>query len=140
MLVVDDDVGFCQLVERMLRAGDPNLHIRRAYRGADALAALRTRRPDLLLLDLIMPDEDGFWVLAQMRQEPELAGVPVILVTATSLAEDASTQSEGQILIRRPGGLRPVEILRCLQAVVDVLEPHYDERWEPPEVQPVRER
>jgi signal transduction histidine kinase/CheY-like chemotaxis protein len=140
VLVADDDVGFCQLVERMLEVDDRRLDVRRAYSGADALAALHTRQPDLLLLDLIMPDQDGFWVLEQMRQETELADVPVILVTATSLAEDASAQAEGQILIRRPGGLRPVEILRCLQAVVGVLEPYYDERWEPPEVQPVRER
>jgi hypothetical protein len=36
-------------------------------------------------------------------------------------------QRGSQMLIRRPGGLRPAEILRCLGAVIDVLEPHYDE-------------
>jgi len=139
VLVVDDDLGFCQLVERMLEANDRALDIRRAYSGADALLALRSRRPDVLLLDLIMPDQDGFWVLEEMRREMELTEVPVILVTATSLAEDALAQCEGQIVIRRPGGLRPVEVLRYLQAIVGVLEPHYDERWESSEALLIRE-
>ena len=131
ILVVDDDRGFCRLVERMLKASDSSFSVRKAYDGEESLQALRARRPDLLLLDLIMPGVDGFQVLEEMRREPELADVPVVLLTATSYAEDALAQRRGQIVINRPDGLSPVEVLRCLQATIDVLEPRYDEQAVP---------
>ena len=133
VLVVDDDRGFCQLVERMLKASDRDFNVRQAYDGKDGLLALRDQRPDLLLLDLIMPGLDGFQVLEQMWQEPELAGVPVVILTATSFAEDALEQRRGQMVISRPDGLSTVEVLRALRALVSVLEPRYDERSAPEE-------
>jgi signal transduction histidine kinase/CheY-like chemotaxis protein len=131
ILVVDDDRGFCRLVERMLKASDGTFSVRKAYDGEESLRALRARRPDLLLLDLVMPGVDGFQVLEEMRREPELADVPVVLLTATSYAEDVLAQRRGQVVINRPDGLSPAEALRCLQATIDVLEPHYDERAVP---------
>jgi signal transduction histidine kinase/CheY-like chemotaxis protein len=133
VLVIDDDWGFCQLVERMLQASGRPFQVRRAYDGEEGLERMRERRPDLLLLDLIMPGLDGFQVLEEMRQEPALADVPVVILTATSYAEDALTQRSGQMVIHRPDGLIPAEVLRCLRAVVGVLEPRYDERAAPDE-------
>jgi signal transduction histidine kinase/CheY-like chemotaxis protein len=131
ILIVDDDRGFCRLVERMLKASDSTFSVRKAYDGEESLRALRARRPDLLLLDLIMPGVDGFQVLEEMRREPELADVPVVLLTATSYAEDALARRRGKVVISRSDGLSPVEALRCLQATIDVLEPRYDERTDP---------
>jgi len=128
VLVVDDDWGFCQLVERILEASGRPFQVRRAYDGEDGLERMRERRPDLLLLDLIMPGLDGFQVLEEMRHEPALADVPVVILTATSYAEDALAQRSGQMVIHRPDGLIPAEVLRCLRAVVGVLEARYDER------------
>jgi signal transduction histidine kinase/CheY-like chemotaxis protein len=133
VLIVDDDRGFCELVGQMLETTGRAFDLRRAYDGAEGLQAMRARRPDLLLLDLIMPDVDGFEVLAEMRREPGLAELPVVLLTATSLADDALAQRDSQMVIGRSGGLRPAEVLRCLRAVVGVLEPHYDERSAPEE-------
>jgi len=132
VLVVDDDRDFCRLVERMLEASGRDLDVRRAYGGEDALLALRARRADLVLLDLIMPTVDGFQVLEEMRRQPDLADVPVVLVTATSYAEDALARCGAQqITIHRPDGLSPAEVLRCLRAAIGVLEPRYDERSMP---------
>ena len=133
VLVVDDDRGFCQLVERILQAGDTDFVVRKAYDGDDGLRAMRSSRPDLVLLDLIMPGKDGFEVLEEMRREPELANVPVILLTATTLAEDVLTRHGSQITILRAGGLMPAEVLRYLRNIVGVLEPYYDERTAPDE-------
>jgi len=66
-----------------------------------------------------------------MRADPQLAPIPVVLLTATSLAEDALALRRGEVTVRRPEGLRPAEVLRCLEAVIPVLEPHYDERTVP---------
>jgi CheY-like chemotaxis protein len=75
-----------------------------------------------------MPSADGFQVLEEIRQDPELAKVPVIVLTASTYAEDVLAERTSQLVIHRPDGLGPAEILRCLQAVVSVLEPRYDER------------
>jgi CheY-like chemotaxis protein len=133
VLIIDDDRGFCQLMERTLVASGNAFAVRQAYSGQEGLQAMRSRRPDLVLLDLIMPDLDGFQVLGIMRQEPQWAEISVILLTAVNLAEDILMQRSHQIVIQRPDGLRLVEVLRCLEAVSDVLRPRYDERSVPPE-------
>ncbi|MCL5999723.1 MAG: hybrid sensor histidine kinase/response regulator [Chloroflexi bacterium] len=131
VLVVDDDRGFGQLMERMLSvywAEDTNeaeeiIQVRHAYDGEQGLRAMRERRPDLLLLDLVMPNVDGFQLLAQKRSDPVLAGVPVILLTVTNAAEDALLCKGSRLAVDRTGGLRLAEVLRCLSAVVHALEP-----------------
>jgi len=131
VLVVDDDLGFCQMVERMLQASGRGFDVRRACSGADALRIMRERRPDLLLLDQILPELDGLEVLEEMRQVPGLVDVPVILITATSLVEDALTQYNGSMTIHCRNGLKPLEVLRCLAAVISALQPDYDEGLAP---------
>jgi len=133
VLIVDDERGFCQLVEQMLETSGHAFAIRHGYDGQDGLQAMRTQRPDLVLLDLIMPGMDGFQVLEEMRQDANLADVPVILLTATSYVEDALSQRGGQVVIRRSDGLSAAETVRCLRAVIGVVEPHYDERSAPQE-------
>ncbi|MCX7681547.1 MAG: ATP-binding protein [Anaerolineae bacterium] len=134
VLVIDDDRGFCQLVERMLQASGRDFEVRKSYGGEEGLQAMRSHRPDLVLLDLIMPGKDGFEVLEEMRRDSSLEHVPVILLTATTLAEDALTRHGSQITILRPGGLMPAEVLRYLHTIVGVLEPYYDERTAPAEL------
>jgi CheY-like chemotaxis protein len=137
VLVVDDDRDFCQLVERMLEASGRAYQVRRAYGGEDSLLALRSQRPELVLLDLVMPGVDGFHVLQEMRQDPDLADVPVLLLTATSYAEDALARRGGRLVsVRRSDGLSPSEVLRCIQSIVGVLDPHYDEQSVPEEILP----
>ncbi|MCL6429969.1 MAG: response regulator [Anaerolineae bacterium] len=132
VLIVDDDPGFGQLVQRMLLAAKPALAVRVAHCGSAGLAAMREQRPDLVLLDLVMPEMDGFQLLAAMRDDPTLSGLPVLLLTARSLAEDVLSQRESQLVVRRAGGLRPGESLRCLQALLDVLEPGSNSACESP--------
>jgi CheY-like chemotaxis protein len=129
ILVIDDDRDFCQLVDRMLEASGQAFDVRRAYGGQDALRALRAQRPDLVLLDLIMPGVDGFQVLDEMQRDPELSDVPVLLLTATSYAEDTLARRGGKMVsIYRADRLSLPEVLHCLRATIDVLEPHYD-KW-----------
>ena len=133
VLVVDDDRGFCQLVERILENTNGDCQVRQAYDGADGLRAMRIRKPDLLLLDLMMPGMDGLQMLEEMRRKPSLADVPVVILTATSLAEDALEHRKGRLVVRRSDGLAPDEVVDCLRALIDVLKPRYDERSIPDE-------
>lgn len=86
VLVVDDDPAFRTLVRRLV---DPfTERVRDAVDGRSALAELRAATPDLVLLDLDIPAPDGAAVLADMRGRPELAAVPVVVVTAARLDSD----------------------------------------------------
>jgi hypothetical protein len=69
-----------------------------------------------------------------MRQDEDLAAVPVLLLTGTSLAQDVARQRANRMTIRRPDGLGLPETLECLRAVIQVLEPRYDERFLPEEL------
>lgn len=119
ILVVDDDVGFVQLVQRSLEMlGDYS--VCRAYDGRQALAAAREQRPDLLLLDLAMPEMDGFAVLDALRADPQTAALPVILLTATQYTRDEA-EAYGELSVQRAGGLRPAEVLRYARALIEQL-------------------
>lgn len=127
ILIIDDDRGFVQLVERVLQASNGGYNLRRAYDGREGLQAMVEHPPDAVLLDLMMPGEDGFRVLEEMRCVPELASIPVVVLTATSYTEDILSKKENKIVIHRPGGLRLAEVLRCLEAALPVLETSYDD-------------
>jgi CheY-like chemotaxis protein len=128
ILVVDDNRDFFQLIKRMLAAVGQNFTVTHAYDGDEGLTMMRTHPPDLVLLDMIIPEHsNGIQIREQMCQEPELADIPVILLTASNLMAGILAQPESKIVIHRSGGLQPNEILSCLRALSSVLEPRYDE-------------
>jgi CheY-like chemotaxis protein len=120
-LIVDDDRGFGELVERMLIASGMVRDVRHAYDGQQALRAIMERRPDVILTDLAMPVMDGFEMLSRLRHMPEASGVPVIVLTVTSYAEDALRHHAGRLTVTRDTGFQPFETLRCLQSLLDGL-------------------
>ena len=79
ILVVDDEPANLQLLHNHLR-DDYELAFARS--GADALAATQKHRPDLILLDVMMPAMDGYEVLRHLRANPDTVSIPVIFVTA----------------------------------------------------------
>lgn len=127
VLVVDDNAGVCQLVERRLAAGERPCTVQMAYDGENGLAAMRRRQPDLLLLDLIMPGLDGFQVLAEMRADPALASIPVVLLTATDFAAEQLAHHGGGLSVYHRRALRPVDVLRCVPPLLQALPARYDE-------------
>ncbi|MBI3370266.1 MAG: response regulator [Betaproteobacteria bacterium] len=86
VLVIDDDATITDLVQHYIeREGLP---FRRASNREEIIAALRTRPvPDLALLDIMMPDADGFDVLARIRSHPVLKGMPVVMMSAVASRE-----------------------------------------------------
>jgi len=87
VLVVDDDVDLRQLIRRLLER--EGYAVAEADNGRTALARVREAPPGLILLDLMMPELDGFAFVDEFRREPEWRGIPIIVVTAKDLtAED----------------------------------------------------
>ncbi|MCC9079015.1 response regulator [Litorilinea aerophila] len=123
VLIVDDDRGFVQLVARILAAAGLALQLDYAYDGCEALEQMRTKRPDVVLLDLVMPEVDGFQVLAAMRADPALASIPVILLTATSY-QGQGNQGSSTLVVQWPLGNHSIELLQAMAAIVRLLENH----------------
>jgi threonine synthase len=96
VLVVDDHPEARMLIRRILRSNG-DFQIREADSGREALSAAATQRPDLIVLDLMMPEMDGFAVLDALRQRRETASVPVVVVTAKELTPQERRSLEGRI-------------------------------------------
>lgn len=126
VLIADDDPAMVRLLARMVQNEYAEARILQARNGQSALQIARRQQPDLLLLDLKMPGLDGLGVLEQLRAEPQLAGMSVIIITATELAEQA-VQSSGQltVTVRRP--LTNSEWMKMLQGVTAALRPVSDQ-------------
>ena len=81
---------------------------------------MRRHRPDLVILDLIMPGMDGVQVAEQMQREPMLADIPVLIITAKSLLETEQNAAIS-LLATSVGGLTPTELVHAVQAVLDAM-------------------
>jgi len=83
LLVVDDDPQVVDIVRQVLE-GEP-YEVEAAGDGQEALEAIARQRPDVILLDLLMPRMDGFTFIEHLRQDPEQRLIPVIVLTAKTL-------------------------------------------------------
>lgn len=122
VLVADDEPEVVRLFRRMLRAHIPPRGCLEAYNGEEALRLMQEERPDLVLLDLVMPQVDGRSVLEQMARDPDLADIPVIVVSARG-QDPTSLRLSGPIQLSRPGGFELGEVVRALEASLSVLAP-----------------
>ncbi len=86
VLVVDDNEDNLQIMSRILLGR--GFEVRTARDGKSALRSLEQQLPDLVLLDIMMPEMDGIEVLDRIRANPQSASLPVILVTAKREDED----------------------------------------------------
>ncbi|MES2692756.1 MAG: response regulator [Verrucomicrobiota bacterium] len=85
ILVVDDQPINVQLLKRKLER--EGIRIITAYNGLEALEAVKRDRPDLILLDVMMPDMDGIEVCQRLQANPDTHGIPVIFITARTAKE-----------------------------------------------------
>ena len=86
ILVVDDDLQNVELLEAYLAAA--SYQVLRALDGVSALAGVAKDRPDLILLDIMMPDISGYEVCRRIRKDPACARIPVLMVTALGAMKD----------------------------------------------------
>lgn len=94
VLVVDDDPSIVHVVKVNLQLD--GMRVVAASTGSEALELAKTEKPDVVMLDIMMPDIDGWMVLSELRGMPGTANVPVIMLTA-------KTQEEARVLAFKMG-------------------------------------
>jgi signal transduction histidine kinase/DNA-binding response OmpR family regulator len=95
VLLVEDDPATRELMRRTLSAA--GWTVREAANGRDALTMIQRSRPDLVLLDLMMPEMDGFEFLEQLRGNAAWRGIPVVVVTAKDLTPVDRERLNGRV-------------------------------------------
>ena len=95
ILIIDDDPDLVEAVTMILES--KNYEVTAAYGGVEGLQKAKAESPDLIVLDVMMPDKDGFTVCKELKAHPELAKIPVLLLTAvvSYIATTRYTQQMG---------------------------------------------
>jgi CheY-like chemotaxis protein len=117
ILIVDDNHDFVRLLRQMLANPLRPYQIESAYSGEEALAHLRLSPPDLLLLDLGLPDLNGAQLVEIMRGHPVWRSIPIVVVSAQDEL-DGLEVLHGALTVTKAGGLLPGDLIRWLGAVM----------------------
>jgi signal transduction histidine kinase/CheY-like chemotaxis protein len=94
-LIVEDDVNSREMISRMLES--QGWHVRQAANGREGLEELARERPSVILLDLMMPEVDGFQFLDELHRHPEWKDVPILVVTAKELTSEERQRLNGNV-------------------------------------------
>jgi CheY-like chemotaxis protein len=118
VLVIDDDADFVRLLTRMLDSSVRRYQVVSAYSGQEGLTMMRRREPDLVLLDLLLPDMHGSRFVEQARSTPAWQHIPIVVVSGQDEMIDQQALI-GDISVGKADGLMPVEVVRWVQHLVD---------------------
>jgi len=115
IMVVDDDLGFSRMMKLNLeRLGEYEIRVENS--GSRAVATAREFKPNLILLDVIMPEVDGGDVAAMLKQDPFLKDIPVVFITALVSGEENASGGLIRSGYRFIGKLASEkEILQCIE-------------------------
>jgi two-component system, OmpR family, alkaline phosphatase synthesis response regulator PhoP len=117
VLVVDDQPHIVRLIQVNLEK--EGFHVATASDGLEGITKVRETTPDLVILDVIMPHKDGFEVLRDMKEDPALAEIPVVMLTVkTHNADIVKGLREGAELYL-PKPFHPKELVSLVKRVLE---------------------
>lgn len=116
ILAVDDEPNIVRLIQVNLERH--GYQVETANNGAQALAKIRASRPDLLVSDVMMPEMDGFELLANIRRDPQLMDLPVIMLTAKAQDRDVleGYKTGADMYLTKP--FNPQELLAFVKRIL----------------------
>jgi CheY-like chemotaxis protein len=117
VLVVDDNPHVVRLLARMLKASYSSVRVLEAFDGREGLEIARLERPDVILLDLLMPEMDGYTFLEEIAEDDLLAEARIIIVSVRSVEEE-SPPIMGELQVGRTAGFSLTELLQTLDATL----------------------
>jgi two-component system alkaline phosphatase synthesis response regulator PhoP len=119
VLLVDDDVEFCEATKLLLESKDYEVVL--AYDGKEGLEKIRADKPDLVILDVMMPEINGYDVCVILKADEELKSIPVILLTAvdqsifrTTYTQHMGLMTEADDYIAKP--VEPEELVKRVES------------------------
>jgi two-component system response regulator MprA len=103
ILVVDDDPGIQELLELALKGEGYRVTV--AADGIDALRAIEAHRPDLIVLDLMMPRMDGLRFSVELKRRDLRDDIPILVLTAATMGRDQANEIEAESYVDKPFNL-----------------------------------
>jgi DNA-binding response OmpR family regulator len=121
ILLIDDDVDFVEATKIVLESKSYQVSV--AHEGDEGIKKAREIKPNLIILDIIMPVKNGFTVAEQLKKDPELQGIPVLMLTGfsqkfgeTSLAVSKGLTLEVEDYVDKP--VSPEELLKRVESLL----------------------
>jgi len=119
VVIVDDEPGMLDLHAQLVQTHWPAYHVIKARGGQDAVEIIQEILPDLVLLDLKMPEVDGFAVLERLRAQATTRDIPVMVLTSQVVTEpDMARLNQGVTAVLSKGLFKPAETLAQMQAAL----------------------
>jgi CheY-like chemotaxis protein len=92
VLIIEDEEDAAELFAEMMRVS--GFRVLKTSNSSPALSMMRVERPDVIILDIMMPEISGLDILRQLRRDPEFADIPVVVVSAKSMPADIKNGME----------------------------------------------
>mgnify|MGYP001126653566 FL=1 len=118
VFIIEDEEDAAELFAEMMRIS--GFRVLKTSKAAPAIAMMTADKPDVVLLDIMMPEVSGLDILRQMRRDPNLANIPVIMVTAKGMPADIKNGMEAGASTYLT---KPVGFLELKEAVERTLRP-----------------
>jgi len=121
ILVVDDDPDLVESVTMILES--KNHEVIQAYGGIEGLEKAKTEKPDAIILDVMMPDKDGYAVCKELKGDPEYSDIPILLLTAvvshipdTTYTNRMGMETEADDYVDKP--VEPGELVELVERLL----------------------
>jgi DNA-binding response OmpR family regulator len=129
ILMVDDDVDFVEATKLILEHKTYKITCKMivAYDGKEGLRKAQSERPDLIILDVMMPEMDGYEVCTKLKEDPKYCGIPILLLTAvgqairsTEYTKDMGMRTEADDYVDKP--VEPAELVARVENLLRISE------------------
>ncbi len=123
ILLVDDDADFVEAIKLILESKSYDVVV--SYDGKEGLKKVQTEEPNLIILDVMMPEMDGYEVCAKLKSDPKYRHIPILLLTAvgeaiptTSYTKEMGMRIEADDYIPKP--VEPMEIVDRVEKLLRI--------------------
>ena len=121
ILVVDDEPDVLRLFRRMLASAGRNYRVLRASSARQARQIMADTTPDVVLSDLVMPEQDGYQLIAEMKADPVLRDIPIVVTSARDPSSQPTVSKS--LAVVRGGGIAIPQLLTAVSTLVGALSP-----------------
>jgi len=122
ILLVEDDVDFADAAKLILESRSYDVSV--AYGGLEGLRKAQTEQPNLIILDVMMPEMDGYEVCAKLKSDPKYKHIPILLLTAvgeaiskTKYTKEMGMKTEADDYIPKP--VEPMELVERIESLLE---------------------